>query len=342
MVSASPRKREPTIHEVARVAGVSHATVSRVLNGARYVSPTAQRAVEDAIHATGYIPNRQARSLVTRQTGSVVAVITEFRTPLPRESDSLQILRGCVRALALHEMSVEVVFVGTEEGKAQQRQLDRHIAGRRVQGVLLIPHRFDALPDWLVGQGALPTVLYGRSEGVGRRVGRVMTDDLEGAYAMASHLHASGRRRITVISGPSDSPTGKDRLEGYRAALTEVGTAIDDHLVENGDYTRAGGRAAMHRLLARVTDLDAVLVACDHMAEGAIEALHEEGRSVPRDVAVGGFDDSVSAARPRLTTISHPWNRIGEEMARLLLSMMADQPPSSVILPSRLVRRLST
>ncbi|GAA2966337.1 hypothetical protein GCM10010446_60050 [Streptomyces enissocaesilis] len=213
MVSASPRKREPTIHEVARVAGVSHGTVSRVLNGARHVSPTAQRAVEDAIDATGYIPNRQARRLVTRQTGSVVAVITESRTPFPGESGSLQILRGCVRALARHEMSVEVVFTGTEEGKARRRQLDRHIAGRRVQGVLLIPHRFDVLPDWLVGQGAFPTVLYGRPEGVSRRVARVMTDDLEGAHAVASHLHASGRRRITALSGPSDSPAGRDRLE---------------------------------------------------------------------------------------------------------------------------------
>jgi DNA-binding LacI/PurR family transcriptional regulator len=128
-----------------------------------------------------------------------------------------------------------------------------------------------------------------------------------------------------------------------RETLAEAGLPQDPALVHEGDYSRAGGEAAMTALLAAAPDLDAVFVASDLMADGALAALERAGRRVPGDVAVGGFDDSTIAAstRPALTTVRQPWDRIGAEMVRLLLSLIAGEPPASVILPTELVHRAS-
>jgi DNA-binding LacI/PurR family transcriptional regulator len=157
---------------------------------------------------------------------------------------------------------------------------------------------------------------------------------------MVDYLRSAGRSRIATITGPLDTPGGRGRLEGYREV---VAGAFEDSLVEEGDYTQDSGDHAMTKLLERRPDIDAVFVASDGMALGALNALYRAGRRVPEDVAVGGFDDSSAAvaARPALTTIRQPYPRISREMVRLLLAAITGDEPSAVILPTELVRRAS-
>jgi DNA-binding LacI/PurR family transcriptional regulator len=157
---------------------------------------------------------------------------------------------------------------------------------------------------------------------------------------MVGYLRETGRRRIATITGPLDTPGGAQRLAGYREVLADAGMP---ELVANGDYSERSGEEAMERLLGREPGLDAVFVASDLMARGALKALHHAGRKVPDDVAVAGFDDSVVAAAtdPPLTTVSQPFPRIAAAMVRLLLSMVDGAPPASIVLPTDIVVRES-
>jgi DNA-binding LacI/PurR family transcriptional regulator len=153
---------------------------------------------------------------------------------------------------------------------------------------------------------------------------------------MVSYLLDSGRTRIATITGPLDTSGGQQRLLGYR-------DVVSAELVAEGDYTQESGERAMTELLAQAPELDAVFVASDVMALGALAALRRAGRRVPQDVAVGGFDDSSAAvaARPALTTMHHPLKRAAAEMVRLLLSLISGEPRAAVILPTELVIRES-
>jgi DNA-binding LacI/PurR family transcriptional regulator len=190
----------------------------------------------------------------------------------------------------------------------------------------------------------IPVVACGEPLGQGSKIAYVAADETGGAREMVRHLVGTGRRRIATITGPLDTPGGVQRLDGYRRELAASGLPADEALIAEGDYSRTGGEAAMTALLGRAPDLDAVFVASDLMAQGALVALERAGRSVPHDVAVGGFDDSPAAlaTRPPLTTIRQPFDRISAEMVRLLMGCIAGDGPSAVILPTELVRRESS
>ena len=334
------RRRPPTIHDVAREAGISRGTVSRVLNGGHNVSPEAMKAVNAAIRKTGYVVNRHARSLVTQRSDSVAFLLTEPQDRFFEDPNFNQLLRGCTTALAKHDIPLLLMIAGTEE---ERRRIGRYITSGHVDGVLLVSsHSGNPMVERL-DEARMPVVACGKPLGHIGTTAYVAADDNEGARAMVRHLLAIGRRRIATITGPLDTPGGVDRLSGYRETLAEAGLPQDPALVHEGDYSRAGGEAAMTALLAAAPDLDAVFVASDLMADGALAALERAGRRVPGDVAVGGFDDSTIAAstRPALTTVRQPWDRISAEMVRLLLSLIAGEPPASVILPTELVHRAS-
>jgi len=224
--------------------------------------------------------------------------------------------------------------------QAERERVGRFVATGHVDGALLVSaHAGSSLVDEL-GALEVPVVACGKPLGHDRRLAYVAADDRDGARRMVRHLRDRGRRAIGTITGPLDMPGGVDRLAGYREVL--AGEA-DERLVVEGDYTQAGGEAAMEHLLRRAPDLDAVFVASDLMAAGALAALRRSGRRVPEDVAVGGFDDSRIAmtSQPPLTTIRQPLERISREMVRLLLDLIAGQPPAAVILPTELVVRES-
>jgi DNA-binding LacI/PurR family transcriptional regulator len=331
-------RRRPTIHDVAAAAGVSRGTVSRVLNGGQWVSPEALAAVNEAIRTTGYQANSHARSLVTGRSNSVAFLLTEPQHLLFEDPTFSILLRAAAQALAEREMPLLLMVAGTPE---ERRRITDYVAAGHVDGVLVISsHAGSPVIKSLLARG-VPTVACGTPLGFEGRVGFVEADDFGGAREMVRHLLEIGRERIATITGPMDTPGGLKRLDGYRA---ELGDRYDASLVAHGDYTRDGGRQAMTELLERRPDLDAVFVASDLMAAGALAALAAAGRRVPDDVAVGGFDDSGLAATldPPLSTMRQPFDRIAKEMVHLLLEVIGGEEAASITVPTTLVRRAST
>lgn len=335
---AEGRRRRPTIRDVAAAAGVSRGTVSRVINGGHWVSPDALAAVQEAIRSTGYVANQHARSLVTARANSVAFLLTEPQHLLFEDPNFSVLLRGAAEALARREMPLLLMVAGTNE---ERRRISQYVAAGHVDGVLLISsHAGNPMVGELL-QHRVPVVSCGVPLGYEDRVGYVAADDRAGARTMTDHLLSRGRTRVAMITGPLDTPGGTLRLQGYREAL---GDLYDPALVAHGDYSRESGRLGMAALLDRRPDLDAVFVASDLMAAGALVALQAAGRRVPEDVAVGGFDDSgvAAALHPALTTMRQPFERISAEMVRLLLEVVEGQAPAAITLPTSLVVRAST
>jgi DNA-binding LacI/PurR family transcriptional regulator len=337
----------PTLEQVAALAGVSRATVSRVVNGSPKVSPVVRAQVERAVAKLGYVPNRAARSLVTRRADSVALVASEPHARFFSEPFFAGMVRGVSAALA--ETGVQLLLL-IAQGLPDRQRLQRYVVGGHVDGVLLASlHGDDPLPGALERAG-VPAVLVGRPAGRGVDRGApasyVDADNRGGAGKAVDHLVRRGRRRIATITGPLDMGVGLDRLEGYRDGLAAAGLAVDEDLVETGDFTEEGGAAAMARLLARPgPPVDAVFAASDLMAAGALRALRVAGRRVPEDVAVVGFEDSAVAryAQPPLTTVRQPIEEMGRQATRMLLAKIAGETGGMhLILDVDLVERASS
>ncbi len=329
-------RRRPTIEDVAREARVSRATVSRVLNGGNWVSEDAAARVRQAIKKTGYRINAHARSLATRRAGSVALLLTESHERFFEDPNFSLIMRSASTALAEREFQLLLILADTTV--EQRRAVDFMTAGH-VDGALVLSGHRDRLAfldDLLAAE--VPLIAVGAPLGFESRVAFVQAEDVDGARTMTRYLRDSGRRRIAHIAGPQDTSGGTGRLAGYRA---ELGADYDDGLVAVGDYSRASGVAAMTDLLERGAEFDAVFVANDLMAAGALDVLAQAGRRVPQDVAVGGFDDSPVARQtdPPLTTMRQPFERIAQEMVRVLLEMIDGRSPARVGLPTELVVR---
>jgi DNA-binding LacI/PurR family transcriptional regulator len=340
--NAQPRPRAATLEEVARLAGVSRATVSRVVNGSPRVSVDVRRSVETAVEQLGYVPNRAARSLVTRRSGSIAVVITEPTGRVFSDPFFPRILRG-VSAIA-STRDIQVVLLMPDTIVDSRRTADYLVAGH-VDGALLVSlHGDDPLPDRIMA-AHIPTVLVGRplrDSGVSY----VDVDNRGGARTAVADLVAGGRRVIASVGGPSDMVVAQDRLAGYRDAVVQAGLGVDPTLEATADFTQDGGAAAMRRLLAARPDIDAVFAASDLMAAGAMSVLDAAARRMPADVAVVGFDDSpvAATARPPLTSVRQPIEEMGQEAARLLLELVdaSDRAPRRVILATELIRRASS
>lgn len=336
-MASTESSRKPTIRDVAAVAGVSHGTVSRVINGGHWVSPEARAAVEEAIRTTGYTANHAARSLATGRSGSIAFLLTEPQHLLFSDPIFSLLLRGATEALAERSMTLVLLIADSAD---KQAGVERYVRAGHVDGVLLVSsHASDALLASLVSAG-VATVCTGIPTGAAASVPNVAVDEVGSARMMTRYLMDRGHRRIALIAGPADTPGGKFRLEGFQA---ELGARFDPQLVEHGSYESASGDAAMTRLLERAPDIDAVFAASDIMAVGAITALRRAGRRVPEDVAVAGFDDSGLAAthQPPLTTIRQPWAQISSTMVDMVLDIVAGVPREPVVLPTTLVVRES-
>jgi DNA-binding LacI/PurR family transcriptional regulator len=329
----------PTLEQVAALAGVSRATVSRVVNGSPGVSPVVRAQVERAVAKLGYVPNRAARSLVTRRADSVALVVSEPHARFFSEPFFAGMVRGVSGALA--ETGVQLVLLIAQDLPGCGR-LEGYVVGGHVDGVLLASlHGDDPLPATLERAG-VPAVIVGRG---GPGASYVDADNRGGARAAVAHLAGRGRRRIATITGPLDMGAGRDRLDGYRDGLAAAGLPADPGLAEPGDFTEEAGAAAMARLLARPgPPVDAVFAASDLMAAGALRALGAAGRRVPEDVAVVGFEDSAVAryTQPPLTTVRQPIEEMGRQATRLLLAKVAGEAGGMhLILDTELVVRAS-
>ena len=329
-----------TLDAVARAAGVSRATVSRVVNGNPKVTPVVRHAVERAVGRLGYVPNPAARSLVTRRSGFIALVIPEQTTSLFGDPFFPRLLAGISSELAASNVQLVLMIA---KGSAQSRA-EAYVAAGHVDGALLASlHGDDLLPDRLRTRG-VPVVVGGRPP-TSSTSSYVDVDNEFGARTAVEHLLAGRRRRVATITGPLDMPVGIDRRAGYWLALAAAGILQDDGLEADGHFTQEGGAMAMRAILARHPDVDAVFAASDLMAVGAIRALLAAGLSVPGDVAVVGFDDIRLAELvvPSLTTVRQDMVGIGNAAARALVEQIedSDATPPVLTLPVELVVRES-
>ncbi|MEZ0112793.1 DNA-binding LacI/PurR family transcriptional regulator [Catenulispora sp. EB89] len=325
----------PTLETVAAAAGVSRATVSRVVNGGTRVSPEIRAAVEAAIAELGYSPNRAARSLVTRRTGSVALVVSEPEARVFSDPMLAGITRAIGKALAETDLHLVLMMAPAD---AARRRLTRYLLGGHVDGVLLMSLHGDEPLLKELAKAALPVVLMGRPMSP-LPIPHVDSDSVDGARQATAHLRALGRTKIATIAGPADMCAGVDRLLGYVEALNGA-----PGIVAHGDFSMASGEAAMTELLRREPDLDGVFAASDLMAAGALRALRAAGRRVPEDVALVGYDDLDVAelTEPPLTTIHQPLPDMARAMvASLLTQIGGEHAPESVVLPNALVVRAS-
>ncbi|SFX66342.1 LacI family DNA-binding transcriptional regulator [Streptomyces atratus] len=341
----SARDARPTLEAVAARAGVSRATVSRVVNGGAGVRKPLVDQVRKAVEELGYVPNHAARTLVTRRNGAVAVIIDEPEFRIFSDPFFSQQIRGISRELTLHDSQLVLLLV---EGSGDFDRIARYLAGGHVDGVLAFSlHTDDELPA-IIRRFRVPTVYGGRPGRPGAAselaVPYVDCDNRGGAAEAVRHLVALGRRRIAHIAGPRDQTSALDRIDGYRDVLPDV----DPTLLADGDFTVEGGARAMAELLDRHPGLDAVFTANDLMASGALRVLRERGRGVPDEVALVGFDNMVSiaeATEPPLTTVRQDVEGMGRLMVRMLMSRLNGEAggdeQASVITPTELVRRAS-
>lgn len=322
-----------TIADVATHAGVSTATVSRVLSNRDRVSDSLRRRVLESVRELGYRPNAVARSLraeATRTLGLVVSdVLNPFFTALARAVED-----------AAHDAGYSVILGNADERPERQDVYITQLLARQVDGLLITPAiSSSGLIESAVRDGAAVVCVDRTVEGLD--VPTVRSESATSTAALADHLLELGHTRIATIAGPQSTTTGRERLRAFADRLHERGASLPDEFVEIGNFQRASGHAAMTRLLALPAPPTAVFVADNLMALGALEAIHHAGLTVGADVGLASFDDSpwFELVSPPLTAIAQPTVELGRAAVTLVLDVIAGRPTSSRMLSSRLVVR---
>lgn len=329
---------QPTIDEVARRAGVSRGTASRVINDAPHVSAVAREKVLRAIDELRFVPNRAARALVTQKHETVALAVSGTDTRHFAEHPFFsEVVVGIGAALAEADLELLLVLGATARNVDQQ---ERRLSSHRVDGVMLLSLHGDDPLYAVVERSDVPSVVGGKPLAIEPKH-YVDADNRGGARQAVEHLIHSGRTRIATITGPLDMDVGVARYAGYKDAMAAA--ELPANRVAHGDFGPDSAIRAMTRLLDEFPDLDAVFAASDSMASVVLNVLRDHGRRVPDDVAVIGFDDRPLGQHtsPPLTTVHQPIRTLGFEMARMLVALITGDQVSSIILPTRLVIRES-
>lgn len=341
MVTRGTSAEASTLERIANLSGVSKSTVSRVVNGATRVSPETRQRVLDVIRAEGYRPNFAARGLASGSTKILTAVMPAPMSTAP-DPYFRELLLGLARSADAHDRLLMLSLAQP----GFKHTPDEVIRQGVVDGVLFsIASYDDPLLEPLI-DGRTPLVCIGPIGPVAdRRVSVVDTDNRGASKQAVTHLLRLGRQRVAHIAGPSFAPVSADRLGGYRDALESWGIPFDPALVFEGDFAESSGKYGVRTLLEHQPD--AIFLANDTMASGALTELTKLGVRVPDDVALVGFDDLDFAAEmdPPLTTIRQDPAAMAEAAVQLLLDRIADPDPDAaprrVILPTELVVRAS-
>ncbi|WP_344051173.1 LacI family DNA-binding transcriptional regulator [Microbacterium lacus] len=326
-----------TIEEVAAAAGVSRSTVSRVVNGSTAVSPSALESVKRAISELNYVPNRAARSLASRQTHAIALVVPEDTTRFFGDPFFAAIVSGINARVSRSDYVLNLFIASDDPGD----KTTSYVRSGSVDGAIIVSHHTsDLFIDRIAA--AVPVVYGGRPVRERERDYYVDVDNVRGGREATAYLIQQGRRRIASITGPRTMPAGIDRLTGFFEALAEAG--LEPVAVEDGNFTADGGAAAMTRILDAGHRPDALFIASDLMARGALAVLARAGIRVPDEIAIVGFDDSpvATTVSPPLTTMRQPSFAQGEKMADVLLDLLAGRNPDHVtVLDTELVVRAS-
>ncbi|HEY9407965.1 MAG TPA: LacI family DNA-binding transcriptional regulator [Jiangellaceae bacterium] len=336
-VGAHVTQHRPTIHEVAKAAGVSISSVSRALNG-NTSNPEMVARVKAAVAEVGYVPSAVAQSLKTRQTGQIAFAMEDIGNAayLAMVREIEPVLREVGYRLLLHATGAEV---------DDEIEVLESLAQNYVDGLVLCPIRVTDRHIEALRDTPVPVVVIGLlPDDV--PVDNVRADSRLGARMAVQHLHARGARRIAFVNGPADTVPGHARFHGYRAGLEAVGLPYDEELVRFADFQVSAGHDAAQEIVAR-TDVDAIFGANDLIAIGAMHALREAGLSVPDDVRVVGMDDTTLAQTsfPTLTSVSLGSRERGRVAAEMLLARLSgdgSEPARVTVPPTLSVRESST
>lgn len=329
-----------TISDVALLAGVSRATVSRVLNGTAKVSPATRDAVQAAIKQTGFTVNPQARALALGRTNSMAVLLTEPFDELYEDPTYAAVLRGINDGLAGTTMFPLLMQVHTEAEQAKALNFLKH---RGVDALIhLSPYDDRGILEDLVSS-SLPVVMCGQlvTNPYHGRYANVYADDVAGGALAATHAKQTGGSRFAAILGKADNPASVDRLMGYRSVLGAEGLP-DSHVVY-GDWGSIAGAQGTEVILAQDPFVDTFLCGSDRIAAGVVAALQQRGILVPQEKRVIGFDDHAIAIKtiPTLTTVAQPLRLEGETAVQLAMDMLEGNPPRDVVLEMELKVRHS-
>jgi LacI family transcriptional regulator len=332
--------REPTITDVATLAGVSRSSVSRYLNGH---SVRRAELISRAIRELGYEPSPIARSLRSGRTQAVGVIVADVANPF--FASVFKGIEAEIRAsVAGSRMPVQLLLCNTEESLERLLELLDALSGR-VDGLIIAPPVETPPPEDLLRQ-RVPVVLLDREFAGAPFADTVLVDNEGGMRSAVEHLAKLGHTHIGLVSGPCDTTPGRGRLAGYRAGLEATGLQWQEELVVSGDFRETGGRAGAARLLELDRPPTALVSANNLMSLGALALLAERDVKIPEDLSFVGFDDLEAAAllRPPITTISRPMAEQGAEAMRLLRARLRGEegPPQRIVLPTRLTIRGST
>ena len=328
--------RRPTIAQVARIAGVSVSTVSKVLNGRTDVALPTRERVERVIEENGFVRNRAARALRKGKTGLVDLI-------LPRLDDEyfLPILEGV--AQVLREAMMRLVLTATNYHSEEEIRWIDTVTDRSTDGILLILPSEEAIE--CLEKSARPFVLIHNQGGLLSMAPSVRITSWEGGFVATTHLINLGHQRIAYIGKTAPARDAIERIAGYRAALDAANLPLDPHLQCDGDFTEADGYTATRTLLELPEPPTAIFAGNDRQAAGVYRALHELGMTVPGDMSVIGFDNLpyTEIMNPPLTTVHAPRLELGRTAATMLLRLINEEPleMTRVVLPTHFVERQS-
>lgn len=326
------------IQDVAERAGVSTATVSRVINNSGYVGEKTRRKVLEAISELGYSPNSAARSLRTKSTLIVALMIPDITNPFFPE-----LVRGVDDTLT--KAGYRLLLCNSDGDSKKEADILRALAEQRVDGLIFTPTQTNESTWEIIQRQTYPVVLLDRvTESLA--LDCVATDHYSGALKATKHLISLGHKRIAHISGPKDVRPSQERINGYCAALIQAGIPVDETLILTYDFTREAGRSAYNDLKALDKPPTAVFAANDLQAIGLIEQALKDGIDIPTELSVCGFDDIEysTIVSPPLTTISQPKYELGAVAAELLLRRISNPEAEirRIKLEPQLVKRGTT
>jgi LacI family transcriptional regulator len=324
-----------TIKDVAKQAGVSTATVSRVLNNDPRVTPAYRQAVLDAVSELDYRRDRIARNLRVRHSQIIGLIISDIQNPF-----FTSVVRG-VEDVA-HDNDYTVILGNSDEDPLKERLYLDIMISERAAGVIISPASETGNHSQMVLRAGIPVVAVDRRM-LDLEVDTVVVDNFEGAYRAVRHLLQLGHRRIGFIGGPLQVTTARERRDGYLSALSEQGIPSDPALVKVTDLKMGGGYSAIYQVLEIEDPPTAIFSANNLITLGALNCIHEKGLRIPQDIAIVGFDDMpwATSLNPPLTAVAQPTYELGRLAADLLLQRIkdTDRQVVEVKLGSRLIIR---
>jgi LacI family transcriptional regulator len=328
----------PTVHDVAKRAGVSPITVSRVINNSGYISDVTRERVETAIKEIGYVPNTLARGLRSKRTNTLALIVTDITNPY-----FTSMARGVEDVAGASNYTV--IYCNTDESETKEEKYANILAQRQVDGVLLVPACGNAKTiNFLESNDISVVVLDRRVSGVNTDF--VRADSENGANHLTKLLLGLGHERIAVITGPKTVSTSVDRVKGYSQALTEAGLS-ENELVYYGSFTQQSGYDLTKQAMLQSPSPTAIFAANNFILLGVIKALRELQLKVPDDVSVVGFDDFFESmlVKPFFTAVVQPAYEMGRLAAELLLKRISGELSGEcqkIIFPTEIIERESS